>query len=344
MTDEDRDLLDAYVTAALIPRVRTDRRKYPIYVGRVAPLGMEVLSLQVEEALQRLDIQGVPPGDIAAALGNPTRIVRAVHTFNEGLIAAGAAKQRRQALVLRLLRVAEELKAGDVLCRDGNNLILSAQAAEELAASVEPEAATEVVIAAFQGLAATLWSAAEGLYFACHGVAREQHGAYPLADGRLLIVRDYRELAPAELWPNLPSPSHSSIRLLAWHTADADVEWDAFNNLYLNGPPLMQTLTSVAVIGADGTPLPATSLRPLTEELLALVSSLAGRVDSWDEREIARKYLEVLWWQVRPLTLMLDADWRPPRSVFERLDSTGVGPHSDHQPVASAIRAKMDLL
>lgn len=342
--EDDRDLLSAYVAAATAPRVRTDRRKYPIYVGRVAPLGMDVLALEVEEALRRLGRRGVPDAKIAAAFGNPTRIVRAIHTFNDGLIAAGVPKARRQALVLRLVRVAQELKAGDVLCREGDNLVLSPGQAEELAASVEPAAVTESLGRAFQALAATLWSAAEGLYFACHGIAREQHGAYRLAEGRSLIVRDYRELAPAELWPDLPPLRFPSVRLLAWHAGDARIEWDAFNNPYLNGPPLTETLSAVAVLAEDGTPLPADSLAGLTEELLALVKGVTRRVDSWNEHEIARQYLLILWWQVRPLMLLAGRDWRPPESVFERLATRGVAPHSDKRPAASEVEAKMDLL
>jgi hypothetical protein len=344
MTEADHDLLAAYVTAAAIPRARTDRRKYPIYVGRVARLGMDLLGLRVEEALRRLDERGVGDDRIAAAFANPTRIMRAVHTFNEGLIAADVSKARRQALVLRLVRLAQLLKAGDVFCRDGMNLVLPAAEAESLAGSLEREPAAPSVVDAFQRLAATLWAAAESLYFACHGVAREQHGAYRLADGTLLIVRDYRELMPAELWPELPPLRHSSLRLLAWHTADAEVEWDAFNNLYLHGAPLAQTLTAAAVTNGDGTPLSMASLGAVTDELLALVAALGNRIARWSEEEIAHQYLKVLWWQVRPLQQLLGEDWQPPDSVFERLASSGVGPQSDHQPMEAEIRAKMDLL
>jgi hypothetical protein len=341
--EEDHDLLAAYVIAATIPRERTDRRKYPIYVGRIAPLGMDLLALEVEEALRRLDERGFSSAEIAAAFGNPTRILRAVHTFNEGLIQAGASKERRQALVLRLLRLAQELKAGDVLCRDGNNLVLSTAEAEELAREVDAAPAAPLA-EAFQALAACLWSAAEGLYFACHGVAREQHGVYPLADGRALIVRDYRELAPADLWPDLPPLSQPAIRLSACHRPDPEVEWDVFNNLYLNGPHLAETLDAVAVTTEGRGSLPMDEVAAVTQELLALVTALAERIDSWDEHEVARQYLRVLWWQARPLKLLLEEDWRPPEEAFRRLDSTGVGAHSDRQPVASEIRARMDLL
>jgi hypothetical protein len=343
MTEDDRRLLAAYVTAATAPRARTDRRKYPIYVGRVAPLGMDVLAQEVEDALGRLGRQGVADREIAEALGNPTRIVRAIHTFNDGMVGAGVPKPRRQALVLRLVRIAQELKAGDVLCRDGDNLVLSAEEAEELADSVEPEAVTEPVARAFQGLAAILWSAAEALYFACHGVAREQHGAYRLVGGGWLIVRDYRELTPTELWPDLPSLRFPSVRLLAWHGEDPKVEWDAFNNLYLNGPPLSETLSAVAVVAGEGA-LPVESLDGLTRDLLALIQAVTRRIDSWEEHEAARQYLRTLWWQVRPLLSLAWRDWRPPGIVFERLASQGVGPHSDKQPAALEIEQKMDLV
>lgn len=344
ITAEERDLLEGYVEAALIPRGRTDRRKYPIYVGRVAPVAMDVLGPQVEDALRRLAERGVPPAEIAAQLGNPTRIMRAIHTFNEGLIVAGAEKQRRQALVLRLLGIAQELKAGGVLCRDGDNRVLSEVEVEELAGSLQREPATDSTVATFQGLAATLWSVAESLYFACHGVAREQHGAYPLPDGTLMIVRDYRELAPRELWPEAPAPRHSSLRLIAWHSPEARVAWDVFNNLYVDGPPLSRTLSAVAVLAGDGRALPTASLGPIVDELLGLVRAVTATIDGWDETEIARRYLDVLWWQVRPLAMLLEEDWRPPQSVLRRLDSVGVGPHSDRQPTLAEIRVKMDLL
>lgn len=342
--DDDRHLLAAYVSAATAPRARTDRRKYPIYVGRVASLGMDVLAFEVEDALRRLEARGVPDREIAEAFGNPSRIIRAVHTFNDGMIGAGVSKARRQALVLRLVRIAQELKSGDVLCRDGSNLVLSAEAAAELAGSVEPEPATESVTRAFQALAATLWSAAEALYFACHGVAREQHGVYRLAGGGWLIVRDYRELAPEELWPDLPSLRIPSLRLLAWHASDPEVEWDAFNNLYLKGPPLTETLSAVAVIDGNGAPLPVDSLDDLTGELLALIAAVTVRVDSWEELEVARQYLQILWWQVRPLLVLAERDWRPPKVVLDRLAAEGVGPHSDQQPTALEIERRMDLV
>ena len=340
----DQDLLAAYVAAAIVPRVRTDRRKYPIYIGRVAPLGMDVLALQVEEALRELADGGVADGEIATRLGNPTRILRAVHTFNDGMIAAGAEKARRRALVLRLLRIAGELKAGDVLCRDGNNLVLSGEEAKAVATSVEPESASGPIARSFQALAATLWSAAEALYFACHGVAREQHGVYLQDDGRAVIVRDYRELAPAELWPDLPPLRFPALRLLAWHAPAARIEWDLFNNLYVNGPPLTETLSAVAVVAGKGASLPVDELDGLAKELLTLVETVTRRIDSWDEDEVARQYLRILWWQVRPLLLLAGRDWQPPDAVLGRVESVGVAPHSDRQPVASQLEAKMDLL
>jgi hypothetical protein len=341
--EDDRRLLAAYVAAAVVPRARTDRRKYPLYVGRVAPLGMDVLAREVEDALERLGSQGIADREIAQAFGNPTRIVRAIHTFNDGMRGAGVPKARRQALVLRLVRIAQELKAGDVLCRDGNNLVLSAEEAEELAGSVEPESVSEPARRDFQGLAATLWSAAEALYFACHGVAREQHGTYRLAGGEWLIVRDYRELTPTELWPDLPPLPFSSVRLLAWHAEDPEVEWDAFNNLYLNGPPLTVTLSAVAVLAGEDV-LSVESLGGLTRDLLGLLGAVTRRIDSWEEHEVARQYLRILWWQVEPLLSLAGRGWQPPDVVFERLVSLGVGPHSDKQPEALEIERKMDLL
>lgn len=344
MKAEDRERLEKYVEAAIIPRYNTDRRKYPIYAGRVGKLYLDILSKELFDDIEEFKSRGGTIRDLACVFNNPARIMRMAHTILAGLKMNDFPIEKQRQMILTLLDIVRAMKYGGEFCEDGRNLILSPA---ELSSLLEKELLIEADKKSshlVQQLCGVLWAYVETPYFVCHGIAMEAQGPYinPQNESQVVLIRDFFNLRPIDLWQECNCVPCEKIRVIAIHE-NIDVWFDAFDNLYIRRGNLVESLRLYS-IREDEKPLSLDQIKELCNILNDVIFSITTRIDSWIEREIARKYMDIFWYQVKPLKEALGKSWQPPQIVLDRVATAEIPPHSDKRPTVEGLRKQMSLI
>lgn len=344
MKAEDAERLKKYVEAALIPRYNTDRRKYPIYAGRLGRLYLDVLSNELSNDIEEFIDKGHTIKDLANIFNNPTRIMRMTHTILAGMRMNNLPIEKQRRVILTLLDVVKAMKYGGEFCEDGRNLILSPREISDLLEKESFVQANKESSRLAQTLCGVLWAYAETLYFVCHGIAMEAHGPYgnPRNSSQVVLIRDFFNMRPIDLWQECERVPFENVRLIATHE-NVDVWFDVFDNIYIRKGNLVESLRFFSVTG-NGRSLSLDEIKELSNILNRTISSITGKVDSWTEREIAGKYMEIFWYQVKPLKEALGKNWRPPQIVLHRAADAEIPPPSDKRPTEDSLRQEMSLV
>jgi hypothetical protein len=338
--------LTEYRDAVVIPLSLTDPEKWPIRSGRVMTLVGSALADEFIADVEALRTRGWSLADIANCFGNPSRIWRFSHHLVQGLRTAGASRSAQRDAVLLLLDLIREIKHGSPFLVDGANLLLQPAAVADLDAQVtragqsgEPTRLSQVA----HRTAATLWSYAECLYFVAHEIGVEIHGPYRLADGSVLLVRDYFRPNPFELWPELESfLEYTSLRIITRYNPFGG-ELDVYNNLYLGTNESLPARTSSILALRDGASLDLDDLERLQQAASKLVATIATEVDKWDLVTIARKYTAIFWWRKRELALAARGRWRPPEEVLSLIRADDIPDASSKPTSVERLRADFDF-
>ena len=344
MNSSDVERLRRYVDAAVVPRFNTDRRKYPMYAGRLGRLYLDIFASELDGDLREFEVAGGTTEELAQLFRTPSRIMRMAHTVLAGLRLAKRPLEEQREVILKLLDIVSAMKHGSEFCEDGRNVILSPTELDALASRPELQTADRDSARAFQRLAGTLWAYAETLYFVCHGIGMEAHGPYASGGrpGSVSLVRDFFNLRPTELWLQCKRVPFESICLVGEYNG-LDAWFDVFDNLYVRNGNLVSALCAYGAI-ADGKPLDASQMSTLAELLNKVVVEITSEVDSWTEKQVAGKYMDIFWYQVKPLKDRLKRRWQPPSTVLERVETNPIPPHSDTRPTEQQLREEMSLV
>jgi hypothetical protein len=227
-----------------------------------------------------------------------------------------------------------EIAHGDVFRRDGTHRVLDSAAAEELAAAALWTAADTPPGQDMANAAFALSGAVQSLVWSVHfygwtDISFIIHGPYPVTgpDGKpaTLVVREFFDVVPGELWPDIPQSLCLSIRLCTLHDDTDQFSIDIFNHL-LHRRALLASTRWVSLI-VDGSPLnEVTAVTSLYRALVGAVRQQKTAVDALDERAVATKFVESRYYAFRNWRRATGDDWRPPAEVYRRLRDLPLAP------------------
>lgn len=166
-------------------------------------------------------------------------------------------------------------------------------------------------------LSAVLGSYSEALYSHWRCFHLMQHGPYISKDKNLqVVVKDWYNLAPETLWPQSQRLPCTSLRIVLFYDTNATVYIDAFNHLLTpnNDIPL-----STKVYVNNLTECNIDFIDNLHECVVNTCFTICSEVESYSEEQKCRVYIEEAYYGLRPLRNFLCKDWRPPKSVCERI-------------------------
>lgn len=349
MIHDDRiAALGQFRDSIVVPLKNTDAEKWPIRSGRVVRLVADCLAREFFADLKSLQDRGLGTGEIAKLFGTPTRLWRLSHHLLQGLRAMHVSVREQQDAVLQLLGLIAELKVGSAFLLDGANLVLTGGAARALA---ENPAMNDTRGAPGRAInqwshrtAAVLWSYAEALYFVAHEVGVEIHGPYRIREDEVLVVRDYFNLRPVELWPELDNfLGFGSLRIATIYN-DFRGHFDVYNNLYTEPDVSLPTHAMAVAVWMDGVPLAGEAeFRALWQRAGELVTRVAAIVETWPLVEIARRYVDIFWWRKRELALAARRQWRPEAAVVARIMPGAIPPAAASSTTEQQLLKQFDL-
>lgn len=322
MIDDDAERnhrLLQFRDSIIIPLAETDADKWPIRSGRIGRLCFDEFSREFFEDIQILRREKTDE-QIAKLFGTPTRLWRMSHHLLTGLRLRSRPLEALQESVLTLLDLIKPLKYGDPYCSDGTNIIWSPAQVSQALPALQPLEGTMMARAIHQ-LAAVLWAYTECLYFVAHELSVEIHGPYTLSDGKSLLVRDFFDLHPHALWPELDCLlTINTVRILTTYR-QLRAHLDVYNNLHFDSNMRLTNELSAAVVLIDGEPADLPRIQQLIEEASSAIRAISSQVNGWSLAEIARQYILIFWWRKAVLREALAQDWHPASDVLSRATS-----------------------
>lgn len=347
MTDPTADLsVDAFLDAVRIAFENVGTIvPWPLHVARIAPYYADLEATDLVRRLRMLRAAGRTPAEIAALYPSASSAKSLLLDLVPGMKDAGLPAAEREDFVATMFAGLAGIEHGDVFCRDGTHRLLSPEDAVQLAETAHRTEDRDLAAAAF-GLS----GAAQSLVWSMHfygwtDISFVIHGPYRVttADGTAatLVVRDFFDLQPAPLWPELPAPPCGTIRLATLHDDSDTFGIDIFNHL-THRNALLSSTKAVLLTVDDRELTSAEDALALRGALIALVRRQKQIVDALGERELATKFVESRYYAFRNWRAALGDDWRPPAEVYQRLRTLPLPPDPPSDDSWAALRDVFD--
>jgi len=327
--------VEAYLKALELAFSKMDSTSYwPVPVADVAPYFSDLEALDLIDCLKAAEEQGLTKKDIASTIASPTVLRQAIPDILVGLKACTppVSKETRMWLVEYLFDILEEMMVSDIFCQGGENLRLDqGQVQILLEQSIWIGAAEQYdFVKEVHRLSTTLLSLMWALYFyTWPNVGFEFHGPYrvalPGAPKRkaILIVRDFFNLHPWEIWPPLDTIPCSQVRILAIYDTALSPTIDIFGHMLHSGD-LISSCLAVSIYVDSEIIQTVYKLSDLNTRLLAAISEQSQRINIMDRRGLIEKYILIRYYIFRGLRTLLHRDWKPPTVIYQRLDEWGL--------------------
>jgi hypothetical protein len=268
--------------------------------------------------IRDLETEGRSHAEIARPFGTPSRLYRQIDSVIYSLRRNRRPIDEQRRWVAKLIDMVATLKHGSVFNEDGSNIVLGPGA---IAAGRFPELPIENRSAACSAarFCALMSAYTDSLFFRAHDASNEIHGPYVSNDGRTqVLVKQYFNLRPIHLWPEMPLLSRDEITVYLRYNRDVRFQVDALNHLSHEGASPVDALESCG-IEIDGVSQPIAVLDRHIVEMRETISAVSRWIESigWNDRVV--KYGEIFWFRKRPLSDQRGRDWRLPSAVRDAI-------------------------
>ena len=142
----------------------------------------------------------------------------------------------------------------------------------------------------------------------------ECQGQYTLDNNHILVIRDFKDLNPKELWPNLKSP----CKTMKIYTIYKNVEFktDAISvHTFFKGDQIKNLVAWRVEV--DGKPLKMKELKPLKDKLELRSVEQWQKLTSLDHESLKIKGLFMKSYTFKDLFQRLNIDWKPSKEMIE---------------------------
>ncbi|MCK5412777.1 MAG: hypothetical protein KAI57_00185 [Candidatus Pacebacteria bacterium] len=151
--------------------------------------------------------------------------------------------------------------------------------------------------------------------FPCAG--SERHGPYSVEKGNVILIRDYFNLNPNEIWTI--KNKYSSVRIVLKYPNNANIKIN-FNNQIKSSKPLKEELISFSIYVDEKKITSLSEIRSLFQYFSNLVEKQAKVVNTLPPLEIIKKGAEIYYYRYKNLYKDYKEDWHPPKQVYNRID------------------------
>lgn len=310
--------LDLYRSSLINAWGCVDYNDWPIKLNAAFHLFLDEFGAEFLEDIEWLEREGGRSlEEIARAMGNPARIYRIIDTSLYGLRRRRVPLEQQRRTALKLLDMIKALKHGSEFNEDGINQILSPQQAEELAVRVPPASRERsIFVHRFCGV---MWAYTESIFFRAHDVTKEIHGPYRLENGQRMVVKDYLNLRPHEIWTHSPLLPCDRIRIVKRYKPGIGLSVDALNHLFVDqGVNLVENLDGCQM-EVDGRTVDEAEGSRLLDCMQETIAFNASAVDAMSWHQKVDRYAEIFWFRKRPVRDLRGLSWTVPDHIRARI-------------------------
>ena len=237
---------------------------------------------------------------------------------------ASISVQEREEYVNFLFEILESKVHGDIFCLDGKNSLLTKEEIKSILNNSSwnvPKSDDQKKIAFLTVMANTL----------CHSLYYDEfmtggfyiHGPYDTFEkfgkGTFLLIRDYHNICPKEIWSDLPY-SYKSLRICAIYK-DLDLRLN-----FLNHPMSNQSVPDKLVaykLYLDNNEISIDKTDELLDLFQKVISLQTKKITSLSPLDKVRKGIEIEYYLFRDFRTSMGDDWKPPISIEKTIETFG---------------------
>lgn len=232
--------------------------------------------------------------------------------------------QNRVDYCLLLFNILKEKVQNDIFCLDGKNLLLENKEIKKLLQLKWNMVETDEEKRQISFLAITASNLCYTLYydlFMAGGFFI--HGPYDVTEKfgpkTILVIRDYHDISPTELWPDLKVPC-KTIKIFGIYR-DLDLKINFMNHPFSFSPVGPKLIAYKIYV--DNKEIGLKEVVKLEETLEKIAITQTAKVNSLSNLDKVRKGSEIAYYLFKDFRKALDIDWRPPKEVENIINKFG---------------------
>lgn len=297
-----------FAEAIAIPLSVSDTVKWPIRAGRAIKLVKSDFAndfaLQMERAIELY-------GEYfwKQAFSNPSQIWRVSHHLINGWKDAGNERQYIANKIEQLLNGIDVLSEGNHYEAFGSHVTASKNIA-----NIGNGTNNRNILR----LGALLWAYSETLYFVAREICCDYQGPYSYEDNTIIIIRQYANLCPDELWTQLSALKDIDKIIIKTQHADLAVSFDVYNNLYVEHGDINSSFLNGEVI-IDGQTASIVEINDLINNISKEMMILHSMIEAMEEEELIWQYIRIFWYRKKGIAKLLNESWEPSIELKEKI-------------------------
>lgn len=311
----NRNELKEFADAIAVPLFNSDGIKWPVRSGPLILNVGDILATEYYNQLKKLFLNN-NKDHLIATFPNSVCVWRTAHHTINGLKKANYTNHEIAEMCSMLIILIKEISGNKTLFSK-QHLISHNYDLEKLKANAyrKPIASIKKILY----LSSLLWAYSESLYFQAREICCEYHGLYRISNNQRVLIREYKNLFPDELWKEIKEDSVdiSSITIITYHKSDFEITIDAYNNVAVASGDFFKSCVGFLLF-INGH---IEDIDEMIDLLLHIFSKrLERQVDmvmKLSKESLYKKYIEIFWYRKKNLAKLIGEDWTPPLSAYE---------------------------
>lgn len=306
-------LLTNFSNAIAVPLYNTDGIKWPIRSGHIISEVGDLYATEYISQLKKL-VDNHDPSTWIIAVPNALSIWRMAHHIINGLEKAKIEKKIIAQNCLLMINIIKTITNNDEIFSK-SHIILNESVIKNLVLHIDSITRVNELLS----LSTLLWAYSEALYFQGREISCEYHGPY-LYDKRMyVVVRDYKNFNPSDLWATQNfETDYQNIRIVTFHNHNLSLTIDAYNNVDIPDGGFLDSCIG-GVIFVNGYIKDDTTVSNLIKKFSWRLMKQLQYVNTMDDKSLYLQYLRIFWYRKKKLADFLSCDWMPPEDAVERI-------------------------
>lgn len=253
----------------------------------------------------------------------PSRVAQIMHSIY-GLSSSGLRDYEKRDLVDSLISIISSRRV-DPFCKNQSNILYSQSEIDKLFSRVRVENKTQDAnwlrkSQLLSRINALLFSLCDVLHVCQHAASHEFHGPYIIKESQV-IIREYYDLKPIEVWPILKNLPFNRITTLEIYQG-VNINFSFFNHI-IPTSSLPDNLTGMVVVKNNDflDYYTVEELDELLADLSLTMKDITNEVIPFSKTDWICKYVEMHYYVLQPLANLVGEDWHPSKEQMDIINT-----------------------
>jgi hypothetical protein len=221
----------------------------------------------------------------------------------------------------------EKLVDSDPFCLKGKNLVYNKKQLKQKLSQISFQKADDQIKKSLPRLSVSLdsliWSEYYDIFI---DAGINVHGPYTLADGNILLIKDYFDLKPVEIWDSVKEFPFKSVKLfLKFKPIDLTIDYLMHEtSTQALAPNLLEWHAEAFDEKGKSFLLQSDSFEELTAKTMQVSSKQVEYVNGLVLLDKIKKGAELCYYQLKEFREFFGKKWFPPKEVFDIIEERGL--------------------